>query len=191
MRYMGKILGHIGILSAFAGLVFLASGCDVPVASCRDVVRWLAGRPTSAQIESKRIDILRKAEAQEHERLDSIANAEKAIADSTAVVESFAREGISLMHPSDKGGLEATSSGFSHRYYVVIGSFKSTVNADKLCEKISANAYVPVKLPFKNGFTAVAAASADNISEASAKLKRIQSESFCPGDVWILVNDRK
>ena len=107
------------VLTAFLTL----TGCDF--------MRKLAGRPTSEDVEQKRVELLRAEEAALQARIDSLRNAEqKMIQDSLNALDSIRQSGGSILNPASLGGLFATK--LEARYYVILGSFRTRSNAEAL-----------------------------------------------------------
>ena len=70
-----------------------------------DFMRKLAGRPTSEDVELKRIEILRAEEAALQARLDSLRNVEqRMIQDSLNALDSIRQLGGSILNPASLGG---------------------------------------------------------------------------------------
>lgn len=178
---------YILILLAVA---LMLSGCDF--------FRKVAGRPTSEDIEAKRVEIARveKEKAEEQARLDSIMMAaeqlrlaeEKAKADSLNALESLKEKDV-LIH--DLLSLKGLSSGeLKHSYYVVVGSFKEEANADKCMKAVLKYPEMePVKMHFRTGMVAVGVCPRNRITEIAAQIDDIRAKPFCPKDAWILVNE--
>ena len=61
-----------------------------------DFFRKLAGRPTSEDIEQKRIEIMRAQEAAHQARLDSIKLEHQKVVDSLVIVDSIRQQGGTL-----------------------------------------------------------------------------------------------
>ena len=159
----------------------------LPLLTGCDFFRKLAGRPTSEDIENKRIAIMRAEEAAHQARLDSIRIEHQKVVDSLAMMDSIKQQGGSILKPSSLGGLFATK--LQARYYVIVGSFRSRANAESLLKKASVLGYSPALISFNNGLIAVGVAPADNIKDANSSLRKVRLEKFCPSDVWILVNE--
>lgn len=155
------------------------SGCDF--------FRSLAGRPTSEEIESKRVELLIAQKAMEQARLDSLRQVQKAVQDSIAALDSIKQQGGSILNPSKLGGLFATK--LESRYCIIIGSFRNRSNAEALLTKASGTAYSPALISFRNGMIAVGVCPVNTLPDALKALKTVKQETFCPKDVWILVNE--
>lgn len=171
--------------------ILLALAVLMTVTSC-DFMRRLAGRPTSEDIEVARLEILRiqkEAEvAAEQARLDSIKQVQKTLQDSLAVYDSLRQEVGSILNPAELGGL--FSSKLEARYYVIVGAFRARANAERMVERISSEGeYAPALINFRNGMIAVGVCPRNKVQDAFAALKEVREESFCPNDVWILVNE--
>lgn len=170
--------------NAVIAMVFVTTivcGCDF--------FRGLAGRPTSAEINEKRaaIEAARVEEAaREQARRDSVRLAEKAVADSVAALERLTALGIKMLPLSELG---VVYGGLEPGYSIVVGSFKSLKNAERMAAEVADAGYVPSVLKFSNGMSAVAVESKTRIAEALASYEKVKSEKFCPEDAWILCNN--
>ena len=153
----------------------------LPLFTGCDFFRKLAGRPTSEDIENKRIAIMRAEEAAHQARQDSI------VIDSIAVMDSLKQQKSNIIKTDSLGGLLETE--LDARYYIIVGSFRSKANAESLLATAATNGYAPTLISFKNGLIAVGVGSSDNIKDAFASLNKVRTEKFCPADAWILVNE--
>lgn len=182
------------ILILLAAAAFVVEGCDF--------FRKVAGRPTSDDIEAKRVEIAHVKEkmeehAREQARLDSIKVAmeqarlaeEKAAQDSLDALSVIKEKGFMMY---DLESLKGLSSGeLNHRYYVVVGSFKDAGNADKFITKVEAEPGMdPVKVRFRTGMVAVGVCPSDKVTQVAAVLDDVRAKSFCPKDAWVLVNEQ-
>ena len=158
---------------------FLLTGCDF--------FRTLAGRPTSADIEQKRLEILLAEQAIEQARLDSIRREQQMVQDSLAALDSIKQYGGTILNPAKLGGLFATK--LEGRYHIIIGAFRVRSNAEALLLKAKGAGYVPALISFNNGMVAVGLCPCSNIVQAKEALKSVKDEPFCPKDVWILINE--
>ena len=161
--------------------VLCLTGCDF--------MRTLAGRPTSADVEMKRIEILRAEEAALQARLDSLRKVEeKMIRDSLNALDSIRQIGGSILNPASLGGLFATK--LEARYYIILGSFRARANAESLFKVAKEAGYKPALISFgKGGLIAVGVSPVNRLPDAYAALNEVRKEKFCPKDVWILVNE--
>ena len=168
------------ILLAVVSLLCL-TGCDF--------MRKLAGRPTSEDVEMKRIEILRAEEAALQARLDSLRNVEqRMMQDSLNALDSIRQLGGSILNPASLGGLFATK--LEARYYIILGSFRSRANAEGLFNVAKNAGYKPALISFgKGGLIAVGVSPVNKLSDAFTALNSVKKEKFCPNDVWILVNE--
>lgn len=158
------------------------------ITSC-DMARRVAGRPTRSDIAAKR-ERIRLAELAEKARQDSIALvkaiAEKDRQDSIAAVEAF--NSCSHIVPLNSfGKLYKTELG--DRYYLSVGSFRQVGNAEKMARKFEDSGYVAVLARFSSGVTAVLVSPSARIQDLYESYKRVREESYCPADVWVLVNE--
>lgn len=154
-----------------------------------DFMRKLAGRPTSAEIEMRRLEILRAEEAELQARLDSLRNAQIQIQlDSLNALDSIRQMGGSILNPARLGGLFATK--LEARYYVILGSFRTRSNAEALFNVAKTAGYKPALISFgKGGLIAVGVTPVNTLPDAYTALSEVRKEAFCPKDVWILVNE--
>lgn len=161
--------------------VLMLTGCDF--------MRKLAGRPTSEDLELKRVELLRAEEAALQARLDSLRNVEqKMIADSLNALDSIRQLGGSILNPASLGGLFATK--LESRYYIILGSFRTRSNAEALHKVAKDAGYKPALISFgKGGLIAVGVSPVNNLPDAFSALNQVKKESFCPKDVWVLVNE--
>ena len=159
----------------------------LPLFTGCDFFRKLAGRPTSEDIENKRIAIMRAEEAAHQARQDSIMMEQQKVIDSIAVMDSLKQQKSNIIKTDSLGGLLETE--LDARYYIIVGSFRSKANAESLLATAATNGYAPTLISFKNGLIAVRVGSSDNIKDAFASLNKVRTEKFCPADAWILVNE--
>ena len=103
------------------------------------------------------------------------------------VLDSLKQMRGTILNPSAMGGLYTTK--LDYRYYIVVGAFTMRSNAEKLLTRVQDAGYVATLISFRNGYNAVGVCQTDRLPEAFASLKKVKTESFCPPDVWILVNE--
>lgn len=171
---MKRILTYLLLTVVVASV----SGCDF--------FRQLAGRPTSEDIAVKKAQI-ELAEARHQARLDSLKAVEKQAADSLAAMEAIRQSGETLVSTGRLGGL--ISAQLPERYYIMVGAFSNADNADKMSSKVSAAGYEPIRIEYRNGYTAVGICPSSSLPEVYASLQKVRQEKFCPADAWILVNE--
>ena len=167
------------VILLMSASLFMLTGCDF--------FRTLAGRPTSEDIEMKKVEILRAEQALLQARLDSIRLEQQMALDSLAALDSIKQYGGTILNPSKLGGLFATK--LEARYYVIVGAFKRRSNAEALLCKVADAGYAPALISFNNGIIAVGLCPCNNIVSAKEALLSVRKESFCPSDVWILLNE--
>ena len=171
----------IKVIAALLVSICLLGGCDF--------FRQLAGRPTSQDIERKRVlleqeavrlrrqeDSLRVVREREQERL-------RLEADSLAALEEVRSSGVKVV-PSTR--VVSARAELDSQYYVVIGAFSMAELAKRQASRAEDAGYTALQIPFRNGLTAVGACPSDRLSEALASLKKLRGESFCPAEAWIL-----
>ena len=168
------------IMIVLMGLsLFAVTGCDF--------FRQLAGRPTSADIEAKRLEILIAEQQAAQARLDSLMKQQQIAKDSLAALDSIAQYGGTILNPAKLGGLFATR--LEARYYVIVGAFRVRANAENLLLKAKNAGYEPALISFNTGLIAVGLCPCCNIVDAKDALKKVKTEKFCPKDVWVLLNE--
>lgn len=168
--------------------------------SC-DMVRKLAGRPTSDDLEIKKLEMINIKENLRHEReavTDTVRN-DISVADSLAKTDSLEKanaafleklggqERGTLLNPAALGGLFTTD--LDYHYYVIVGAFKERANAEKMLGIVNEAGYVGTMIAFRNGLNAIGLCQTDDLNKAFQSRDKVSQESFCPDDVWILVNE--
>lgn len=174
------------ILPALLVLMLTVTGCDF--------FRMVAGRPTSKDIEEKRIEIIKAEEAALQARLDSIAAVEaekqKMLQDSIDALAYISENRVNLHDVARLGGIqkdELTDTSSGTRYRVVLGSFKERGNAEKLMHKVAESGdFWPHLIVLRSGMVAVAACPSDRIQNVVWGLKELKTRDVCPADAWIL-----
>ena len=152
----------------------------------KDQLRRIAGRPTSEDIAVKKARI-ELEEAAHQARLDSLRSYQKAIADSLELIDRIKASRTMMMPGSSVKGL--SRKGLKYHYYVVVGTFGSPANAKAQTARAAAAGHQAVIIPFNNGFSAVGVDGTDRLAALWDSLQQIKTESFCPKDVWILLNE--
>lgn len=168
------------------GLLIIMTAAALMLTGC-DFFRKLAGRPTSEDIEERRLEIMLAQEAVEQARLDSLRREQKIVQDSIAALDSIKQQGGTILNPSKLGGLFATK--LEARYYIIVGCFRHRANAEILLSKVSELGYSPALICFRNGMMAVGLCPVNTLPDALISLKTVKAEQFCPKDVWILINE--
>ncbi len=168
-------------------VILLILAAALTVTGC-DFFRVLAGRPTSKDIDAKRVQIIKAEEAALQARLDSIRRVEeKIVSDSLAALDSLAARGVVIADASRLGGLVEESQG--PRYRIVVGVFRERANALKLASQAEARGFSAQIMDCKRGMIAVGVCPSDRIARTFEDLKRLGTEPFCPKDSWILLNE--
>lgn len=172
----------INILLVSVALVVL-SGCDF--------FRILAGRPTSAEIEELRVEIQRVEAEALKARLDSLERVRVqrlrdslARLDSLAVVDSIVIKAGPIQTSEKYKGVIAGEA--KARYYVVVGAFKSKVNAESFRNVVVKRGYVADLFSFKNGLHAIGVCPSDCISDIHKSLNVVSEDRFFPKGVWVI-----
>ncbi len=168
------------VLLLMAFMLVSFTGCDF--------LRSVAGRPTSRDIEDKRVAIIKAEEEALQQHLDSIRLAEeKVISDSLASLEALAAAGVMMTGPDRLGGLAGTE--LEYEYYIIVGAFRESMNARKLFTTASDRGYVPVLISCRSGMIAVGLCPSNSIVELEKSFARLREETFCPKEAWILVKE--
>ena len=159
--------------------VFAVTGCDF--------FRTMAGRPTSEDIERKKVEIMRQEQAVLQAGLDSLKRQKQMVQDSIDALDSIKQLGGTILNPARLGGLFATK--LEARYYVIIGAFRVRANAEALFSRAKNAGHTPALISFNNGMIAVGLRPCNTVVDALSALKSVRKETFCPKDVWILLNE--
>ncbi|MGN1210899.1 MAG: SPOR domain-containing protein [Candidatus Cryptobacteroides sp.] len=163
-------------------MALTVSGCDF--------FRKIAGRPTSSQLEVKKMEIAAKeaeiaAMSAELARLEA---RQKHIADSLSYLDSIVFNVRQVAFASRHKGLENSSQeGIP---YIIIGTFSYTANAEALRDKAVKGGYDAEVIPFRNGKKSVGIRLPSNPVEAYGIVLALKGEPFCPADAWLLAPDR-
>ncbi len=158
----------------------LLTGCDF--------LRAIAGRPSSKDIEEKRIAVMKAEEKALQQHLDSIRTAEmKSVSDSLDAFSFLMESGVVVSGPERVGGISGMELGY--RYYIIVGAFRESANARKLFNAASEKGYDPVLINCRSRMIAVGLAPTDRIVSVKESYEKLRTESFCPKEAWILVNE--
>lgn len=175
-----------------AVVLMMVSGCDF--------FRKVAGRPTSEDIQAKKAEIAKVEEeklikVREQARLDSLAEVARlaALAEEKAVADSLAARAVLEQNKCvmyDLNSLKGLASGeLFHRYYIVVGSFRDSSNADKFMTDVAKDSLMaPVKMRFRTGMVAVGVCPRNKLTEIAEVIGYVKEQKFCPKDAWVLVN---
>lgn len=164
----------------------------VLLSSC-DFLRSMAGKPTSEQLEEKRVAIEHaQAEERYRARLDSLERVRRRMADSLAALETHLLDSLSqtkgtLLNPSKLGGLYTTK--LEAKYYIVVGAFRTRSYAERKLTRCSEAGYTATIISFRNGLLAVGVCPSDSLNDTLRKLRELRGNGICPEDGWILVNE--
>jgi hypothetical protein len=162
-------------------------------ASSCDFIRTLAGRPTTAQVEQMRREQIAAEEARYQARLDSLARAEKTLADSLAaredhLLDSLSQSNGTILNPAKLGGLFTTK--LEAKYYLIVGAFRGRYYAERKLNACKDAGYTNATIiSFRNGLMAVGICPSNSLNESVKNLKRLRGTGVCPKDSWILVNE--
>lgn len=175
---MKHLISKFLCLAVFASFV---SGCDF--------IRTLAGRPTSEDIEAKKVMIKTEfdREAARRDSADAVLRQQALLAQKAASMDSLLAAGCSFIKVSDMR--VRIGSELSSKYYIVCGAFSDRSNAERLAAKLLDNGCKSELIPYKNGSTAVGASPSDDISEIYRQFVILHKGKLIPEDSWILVNE--
>jgi len=163
----------------------LLSGCDF--------FRFIAGRPTSEDLEETRLEMIRLQEEARHQaRIDSLERVRRRMADSLAALDAHLLDSLSqtkgtILNPTKLGGLYTTK--LEAKYYIVVGAFRTRAYAERKLGKCNEAGYTATIISFRNGLLAVAVCPSDSLNETLRKLRELRGNGICPEDGWILVNE--
>ena len=182
--------------------ILLAIVVMMTITGC-DFFRKLAGRPTSAEIEVKRQEMVADLEAKAARQKaieDSLALVARNEADSIEACRYIQENKIRIYTAASLGGiaydeyeemvvdppLDVTFDGGNYR--VIVGSFKEKRNADRKRTEIGMvrDEFWAHHVVFRNGMIAVATEPHDQIQGAVSGIHSLKGCGVCPEDVWIL-----
>lgn len=167
-------------------IIFLAVAAMFTLTGC-DFFRKMAGRPTSEELETMRVEKLRIEEARLQASLVELQKEKQAVEDSIEAMKLIRQQQGTLLNPATLGGLFTTK--LEAKYCVVIGAFRQRSNAERLLHAASEKGYSPSLISFRNGLIAVGLCPVDTPQQAWQAMKKVKGEAFCPDDVWILANE--
>ena len=172
--------------------ILLALVVMMTITGC-DFFRKLAGRPTSAEIEVKRQEMVADLEAKAARQKaieDSLALVARNEADSIEACRYIQENKIRIYTAASLGGIvydeyEEFDGG---NYRVIVGSFKEKRNADRKRTEIGTvkDEFWAHHVVFRNGMIAVATEPHDQIQGAVSGIRFLKECGVCPEDVWIL-----
>lgn len=164
-------------------IVLLAASILI-VSSC-DLFRKMAGRPTSKEIEAKRL-LIEKEQLAHQNRMDSLKLMQDYISDSLAVLDSMRLSKTALVAARQLS--EEMKATLKYRYYIIVGAFGKPENARNFAESARQAGYEATLISYQNGFLAVGVSPSDKLSDAYVSLSKVRDSGFCP-DAWILDNN--
>lgn len=178
-------MNKVPVLLCLALLACLVSGCDF--------FRTLAGRPTSREIEARRTAIAqvraRKAavaDSLEAVRRDSIARAERAVADSLHAVDTLVSIG---KYHNASSYRNIPASRLRSRYAVVVGVFSSDANANRMLARYAGEGFDGYVLHYRSSLMAVVVSPCDKVAEALEAYRKVRSLPFSSKQTWVIVNE--
>ena len=173
------------VILTLALVAVLCSGCDF--------FRYIAGRPTSENLEETRLEMERIREEARHQAvLDSLERVRQRMEDSLAALDARLLDSLSqvkgtILNPTKLGGLYTTK--LEARYSIVVGAFRTRAYAERKLKNCNDAGYTATIVSFRNGLLAVAVCPSDSLNETVKKLRELRGNGICPEDGWILVNE--
>ena len=156
----------------------LVIGAAVPlllsITSC-DLLRTLAGRPTSKDIEAKRAMIEKERQLKEQRQRDSAARVAAQLEAAAAAAAAAAADA-----PEQK-----TATQVNGNFRIILGTFADKSNATRLSSQAVAAGYDAVILQSSTGRSTVAVRAGATEKEAQELKEKLKKEPFCPAGVWI------
>lgn len=151
-----------------------------------DFMRTVAGRPTSDVIEAKRAEIAAEEQRIEAER--EAAEAARRHEAALAEAERYVAENCMLVDASRIKSLDTAT--LKTRYAVIVGAFSQEGNAEAFASKLDAMGYDSGIIHYRNGHQVVGVCLTDDVIRLAEMYPKVKAESFCPPEVWILVNNQ-
>ncbi len=105
-----------------------------------------------------------------------------ALKDSTEIKT---KEDVVFVDDKD-GNLKPMDGDKTGKYYIIVGSFKQTKNADKLSSRFASLGYATQILPKTNEYTRVAISAFATQEDARKELKLLRSE-YNDASFWLLL----
>jgi hypothetical protein len=171
---------------AFVLLVLAVTGCDF--------FRKVAGRPTSSELEVRRVEIAAREQAEQEARAraqavrDSIAAVEKAVADSAAAETFFRTSRVMRIRSHTLRGIK--TEDFPYRYCLVLAGFSQPGNGEKFSEQLKEAGYEPAILRYTRGSsTVVGICPTDRFGDLKEAYEKVRTEKFFSRDAWIFIKD--
>ena len=146
--------------------------------SCANKEMWDKLNDLEARLDSLEAVAQKEREAREMAERDSLA-----------AHQTLKEKGCQIYELKSLKGL--SSGELSHRYYLIVGSFKEGANADKFISKVAKDSLMqPVKVKFRTGMIAVGVCPRNKIADMPSVIEEVRTKKFCPKDAWILVNEQ-
>lgn len=178
-------MNKVPVLLCLAVLLCLVSGCDF--------FRTLAGRPTSRDLEARRAAIEQVqerraavADSLERARKDSIARAERAVADSLHAIDTLVSIG---KYHAVSSYRNIPASRLKARYSVVVGVFSNDANARRMLSKYENEGFEGYVLHYRSSLMAVVVSPCDKVAEALEAYRKVRRLPFSSVQTWVIVNE--
>ena len=145
------------IFPLLIGIILLGS-----LNSC-DWIRSIFGMPTSEELKQKQEQMIKDS-------LDRVAREQE------AALEQFRLDSLAQIE-AQKAALK--------RYHVVMGCFIMDGNAVRMMQKLPQYGYEPVRIEFKNGYSAISAYQTNSLTDAYNRMYKMFALDITPHDVWV------
>ena len=166
------------VFSSLVLISFIFGACDM--------LRSLAGRPSSRDIEVMRVELLEE-QKKEQVRADSLKEVQRVEAEKKAALDSLMALPENILRTASS--LKIKPEELKHAYAIVIGAFRDEANAAKSASRAEEAGYSAELLSFRGGLKAVAVCGTNDVRDILSSFNKIRTESFCPKDGWILVTE--
>ena len=166
-------------MAALLLCALLFSGCDH--------LRAALGKPTSADLDAMRLELVRM---RERHIQDSLAQAQ-ALADSlAAAADSLASAVFPEASQADTTAI-ISKKDLTKRYYVIAGCFSTPEAALKFSRTISSAGCSTVQaFKLREERFAVSCFGGSTFQEAEEAMAQLCEKDICPADAWIYKNDK-
>jgi len=145
------------IFPLLIGIILLGS-----LNSC-DWIRSIFGMHTSEELKQKQEQMIKDS-------LDRVAREQE------AALEQFRLDSLAQIE-AQKAALK--------RYHVVMGCFIMDGNAVRMMQKLPQYGYEPVRIEFKNGYSAISAYQTNSLTDAYNRMYKMFALDITPHDVWV------
>ncbi|MDR2362332.1 MAG: hypothetical protein LBD91_06340 [Prevotellaceae bacterium] len=101
-----------------------------------------------------------------------------------------AADSLSQSQPAQLERQPVAADSVTLRYLVIVGSFKTWGNADRMLRLLHDEGYTTAQMVvFKSGFWGISVSSHSEVHAAVQALNKILPMDFCPEDAWVYDSD--